>query len=594
MIKENGQILVLVIAATGIVLFTVLFIIGGAQVYFQNSFYSVQAEKVTALAEAGIDKAINSLNKTGGAYNGETETVLGDGSYSVIVTNQDAANKLLNVTGYIPNKTNPKVKRTIKIQASKGVGIAFNYGLQVGEGGIIFNGGDTIVGSVYSNGSILGGGGDQITGDVWVAGGTQPVANQQQDCSGSSCTDFNFGTGSQIDVAQSFKPDTSAVLNKVILKLKKINNPSGNLEVRIMGNTGSGPGFPNKNDILGFGTISNDLVTGNYGWITVTLNASPGLTADATYWIMIHPTSVVAGKYWAWQEDLGQSYNRGQPEYSLSWNAHSPVWNPFNQDLSFQTLMGGLSTSFTGGITVKKDSQGYGGNVHANIIRNATIMAGAYYQSISDSQAASYFPNSEDPPPKSLPVSANNIQDWKDQATAGGITDGDITSCRNTFGPGKIMGNVTWDGCSLITVKSPIWITGTLSLKNNTTIQLDSSYGSISGVILVDGAVELKNSNRILGPSGGSGVLVLLSLYDSRTNGLPAIYIKNNGNTGVFYAPYGMIEIAQNNNLKEVTAWKIKFDGNSTITYDTGLADAVFSSGPSGSFSIVKGSYQVK
>src|SRR3989344_9425250 len=95
--REAGQILIIVFVALGVVLFTVLSIITGAQIYFQNSLYSTNVEKATALAEAGVDKALNSLNKTGGSYNGETETIFGDGSYSVLVTNKDAVDKILQV-----------------------------------------------------------------------------------------------------------------------------------------------------------------------------------------------------------------------------------------------------------------------------------------------------------------------------------------------------------------------------------------------------------------------------------------------------------------------------------------------------------------
>lgn len=117
--KEGGQILVVVLAALGVVLFTVLFIVEGAQIYFRNSSYSIQAEKASALAEAGVDKGLNSLNATYGNYNGEEETFFGDGSYSVSITNTDGSSKKLTVTGYVPNKQNPKAKRTVSIKISK-------------------------------------------------------------------------------------------------------------------------------------------------------------------------------------------------------------------------------------------------------------------------------------------------------------------------------------------------------------------------------------------------------------------------------------------------------------------------------------------
>src|SRR3989338_829172 len=113
MTKQSGQILIIVIAALGVVLFSVLFIIGGAQVYFGNAQYAYKTEKATALAEAGVDKAVNSLNKTGGAYAGESEISMGDGSYSVEITTKNAATKIIKSTGYIPNKVSPRLKKTV-------------------------------------------------------------------------------------------------------------------------------------------------------------------------------------------------------------------------------------------------------------------------------------------------------------------------------------------------------------------------------------------------------------------------------------------------------------------------------------------------
>src|SRR3989344_3347946 len=95
MINQSGQVFIFGIVSTGVVLVTTLLTIAGAQLYFQNTNYTLEVEKATALAEAGVDKAISSMNKTGGAYNGESETFFGEGSYSVVVTDKDAAQKLL-------------------------------------------------------------------------------------------------------------------------------------------------------------------------------------------------------------------------------------------------------------------------------------------------------------------------------------------------------------------------------------------------------------------------------------------------------------------------------------------------------------------
>jgi len=121
--NQSGQALIIVFIALGVVLFTVLSVVAGAQVYFLNANHSVDSEKATALAEAGIDKAITALNKTGGGYSGETETVLDDGSYSVTITTKDAATKEIQSTGYIhPIKPKLKLKEQSKLPLPGGLG----------------------------------------------------------------------------------------------------------------------------------------------------------------------------------------------------------------------------------------------------------------------------------------------------------------------------------------------------------------------------------------------------------------------------------------------------------------------------------------
>lgn len=591
--REAGQILVIVFIALGLVLFSVLSIVTGAQIYFQNAAHSVNSEKATALAEAGVDKALTSLNKTGGSYTGEQETVLGDGSYSVILTSQDAASKVIESTGYIPRKDNPKIKRTVKIIVSKGVGASFVYGVQVGEGGLILGKHNLVTGTIYSNGNITSDEDNRVTGDVWVAGGPQPTADQQTDCEGSNCTDFLFGKTvsgeTRLDIAQSFQPASSGVLNKVSIKIKKFGNPP-DVTARILQDAS---GKPDKNAVLTQGTLYASLATGTYGWIDITFNSSPALTADTTYWLMID-TTTDSVNFWSWQNDLAQSYTRGLPKWSPSWNTGNPTWNNITGggDLGFKTYMGGAPTS----VRAEKDLQ-VNGSVHANTIEKITIGQDAFYQTIiSSTVSGTQYPGSADSPPKVFPISDANVAEWKSQAEAGGTVIGDITNCVAILESKKIVGNLIFDKdkkCT-ITVKSPVWITGNLELDNKNILTLSSEYGSSSGVIVVDGTVTLDNNNQLKGIGTGSSILMVLSGYDSRSNDLPAIKIKNNGNTGVFYASTGIIEPGNGNTFKELTAWGIRLVQNSTIDYETGLSSTLFSSGPTGSYSLIKGTYQVK
>lgn len=589
--NERGQSLVIALVTLGTVLFIVLSVITGAQLYFQNSTYSQDAVKATQLAEAGVDKAINSLNKTGGGYTGETETSLGDGTYSVAITSTDVATKVITATGYIPNKSKPRVKRTVKITTSRGVGASFVYGVQVGEGGLELGNSNLVKGSVYSNGNITAGNSNQVTGDVWVAGGPQPTADQQTDCDGSNCTDFIFGKSiggnSQLDIAQSFKPGSSGVLNKVSVKVKKFGNPP-DVTVRIVQDS---QGKPDKNAVLTSGTLYSSLVTANYGWIDITFNTSPAVTGNTTYWLMID-TSSDSSNYWAWQNDLAQSYTGGLPEWSSNWSTGNPTWNSITGDLSFKSYLGGAPTSIRAG----SNKMTIGGETHANTIENLTIAKDAYYQTIITSTVTgTSHPGSADPPPKVFPISEANIAEWKDQADGDGTNTRDsINDCVLTLGPIKVVGDVTFNSGCRVTVKSPIWITGNFTMNSNNILTLDSSYNSTSGVIVVDGKITMNSNNHLNGTGVGSSLLMALTNYDSRSNDISAVAVNSNGNTGVYYAAKGIIEPGTGNSFKELTAWKIRLVNSSTIDYETGLSSTLFSSGPSGSYSLVKGTYQVK
>lgn len=584
--------LLLVFVALGVVLFTVLFIISGSQIYYQNSQYSYQAESATMIAEAGIDKALASLNKTGGSYNGEQETVFGNGSYAVTVTDKDAVTKVLKVTGYIPNKANPKSTRIIEIQASKGVGISFVYGLQVGTGGIEMGNGATFNGSVYSNGDILGGNTSIFQGDVWVAGAGQAISDQQNDCFGVNCLDYVFGKSvggeNRQYVAQSFKPSTSGNLNKISVKLKKTDSPA-NPTVRIMRDSG---GKPDKNGVLATGMLSANLVTGQYSFVDVTFDTTPNLNGDTTYWIMIASQALDNTNYWIWSNDLAQGYTRGLPKWSVDWQAGNPVWNNISGDLGFKTYMGGAATR----VNLSSGSVIYG-NVHANIITgNLTITKDAYYQTLGPAVVVqgTKYPDSTDPPPTVFPISEANITDWENAAEEIGVHNGDITGCPAVLGPGKIVGNVSLGNSCNIKVIAPVWITGTLGTGNSTKFTLDSSFGPSSGMIIVDGKVNLGNGVDFLGSGADGSYLMLFATYNSILNNDAAISSGNSSISGILYAPNGEVELANGASFREITAWKIELGNSAVLNYQSGLAKTFFSSGPSGSFALVKGTYQVK
>lgn len=592
--NQTGQIFIIALVVMGIMVVNTILITGGVSLYNRNSNFSILSAQAVSLAEAGIDKAVASLNETAGSYTGE-ESIMGNGMFKVSVNDKDARTKIIESTGFIPDKENPKSKKTIAIHVSRGVGASFSYGLQVGEGGLEMGGESILNGSVYSNGNIQGGGNNRINGDVWVAGGTQ-LSPEQTDCPDQNCQDFIFGKSVagniQYDIAQSFTPSANALVNKVSLKLKKYGSPA-NLTVRILEDD---DGNPDKTAVLASGTLSASLVTAEYGFVDVSLSPSTAIFADQVYWILVDTcgTSTSACNnspdYWAWLMESPGAYSGGEALWSPRWDAPgSPVWNTTLGDLAFKTFMAGEPTSISMG-----NGSVVTGDVHANTINNVTVNHNAYYQVINDATVYGVsYPGSSDPSPIVFPVTDANITDWKNEAELIGVTTGNVSGCEMVIGPGKIVGNLAINNNCNVTVLAPLWITGNITTGNTVRFRLDPSFGATSGMMIVDGMVDLGNGNDLLG-SGGGGYLMLLSVYDSRQSYTPAIDTGNSAISGVIYAPYGIVSIANGASFKEITAWKIEMGNGATLNYESGLANVNFSSGPTGAYNIVKGTYQMK
>lgn len=585
-LNQRGQLFILSLIVVTLIMVNSVLIINNALTTKTSSNYSSSEVQAIHLAEAGIDKAIEALNRTAGSYNGEAETQLGDGSFSVTVTSVDASNKFIDATGYIPNKADPRVRRTVRTQVVKGAGTSFNYGVQVGEGGLQMQNNARINGSVYSNGNIVMTNGSRIAGDAYVAGGTQPTANQGSDCTSPNCNDNVFGrlSNNQLDLAQSFRPSITAVINRVSLKVKKTGAPA-DVTVRILSDNN---GNPNKNGVITSGTLSANLVTGEYSFVDVAFSSAPTLTANTTYWIMVD-TSANTNNYWSWSGDSTQGYTRGAAKWSPNWQASNPVWNNISADLGFNIYMGGVVTSITG-----SNSAVITGNAYANTINSMIINGGAYYQSITNSTVGSHHPGSVDPPPAVMPISDANLAAWKDEAVGNGTFTGDINGCQATLASGKYVGNITLTNGCITTMQDPIWITGNLMLDNGAVIRLNSNLGASSGVLIVEGTIKLSNNGQLRGTGASGSYLLGISTFDSRTNNVIAIDADNGSSSSILYAPLGSIILKNNANLREVTGWRLFLDNGSTVSYDSGIANLSFTSGPSGEYTPVKGSYKIR
>ncbi len=177
--NQNGQVLIIAIIFMAVILILSAAMLSKVGNYLRFGANSVQGEQAIELAEAGVDNTIWQLNKNGGICPAActNETQLGAiGTFKVTVVDNSLTLKTVTSTGYVPNSTNPKKKRTIKVQVQvDNTQIAFHYAAQTGDGGLYMSNSAYIDGSVYSNGNIYWGGTGNsmiINGAAYAAGPT--------------------------------------------------------------------------------------------------------------------------------------------------------------------------------------------------------------------------------------------------------------------------------------------------------------------------------------------------------------------------------------------------------------------------------------
>lgn len=174
-VNHSGQVLIIALIILTVVAILTASLFDRTSNLIRFGAGSVTREQANSLAEAGIERALWQLNQTAGSYTGETNTTLGStGTFTVTVANKSQNIKTITATGFVPNATNPRSKRKIKMDvAIDTTTIAFNYAVQVGTGGVDMSNSATIKGNVYSNKtgvSIQGANSSKIEGDAFTVG----------------------------------------------------------------------------------------------------------------------------------------------------------------------------------------------------------------------------------------------------------------------------------------------------------------------------------------------------------------------------------------------------------------------------------------
>ena len=515
------------------------------------------------LSESAIEDSYYRL-KTGKNIGSTNILTLNGNTATAIITDSGFNEKTISSMGDVSSRQR---KNELKLDA--GTGVSFSYGIQTGVGGLTMGNNSAVNGSVYSNGNITGTG--NITGSATAANFPALSADQIND-SGIPTDNIIFGNANSTqDFAQSFQLDTTGVVSKVDLYIKKFSSPS-NLNVRIVSNSGGVP----STTTLASGSLSSSLVSTNYGWISVPFSSNPELTAGTTYWIVID-SSYSSSKYYFIGGNQNQYLNGISKigKYGGSWNNTSPS----NLDGFFKVYLGGL-TGLISGINVGSNGVG---NAYAHTVNNSTIAGTNYCQTGSNNNKTCNI-SLPDPTQIAMPISDQNILDWKMDAELGGTYSGNfsISETSVSLGPKKITGDFIINNNASLTVTGTLWVEGNMKVGNNSNISLSTSYGTSEGVIIVDGTVEIENNSSFSGSGSPGSYLMVLSTSTSSE----AIELENNGGAVILYAANGTVKLSNNSGAKALNGKYINLSNNSVINYDSGLTNSNFVNGPSGGWSI--------
>ena len=540
-------------------------IVGPAGVMSRVSTQTVNSKESYYASESGIEDVVYRLKNGMDTSSTETLTV-GSSSATTTVTDLTGSTKRVSSVG---DKNN--LNRKIEVDVETSDGVAFNYGIQVGQGGFVLSNNSGVVGNVYSNGNITGSSGAYITGSAYAANSPSLSADQSNNSPSTPTNNITFSdSSSNQDIAQSFTVSAEAPLNKIDLYIKKVGSPS-NITLRVTTDNSSKP----STTTLSSATLSASLVTTSYGWVSTTFSSGVLLTPGTTYWIVLDASTGNSTKNYVIGGNNTYAGGSGKiGQYSGTWNNTSPS----GLDLYFVLYTGGTNSSISN-VTVGAS----GGDVNAYTATGVTANGNLYCKSGSGNNKSC---NTSQALPSStgFPISDGQITEWKNAASDGGTYNGNYTinSTSASLGPIKINGNLTVTNNGVLTVTGTIWVTGTISFSNNATVKLSSGYGSSSGMIISDGAQTLSN-NVVFQGSGTSGSYIMTLSTSSSSS---AISISNNARAVIAYAPNGTIAFSNNAGAKEAVAKTISLGNNAVITYDSGLASVDFISGPSGSWAI--------
>ncbi len=242
------------------------------------------------------------------------------------------------------------------------------------------------------------------------------------------------------------------------------------------------------------------------------------------------------------------------------------------------------------------------GTAYAHTIQNSTIDKDAHYTTKTSTTVGGVsYPGSSDLPDAPLPISDAQISTWESDAAAGGTVTCsggtyNISSSRS-IGPIKVPCDLNISGNTTVSLTGAVWVTGNITIQNNSIIKVSSSLGNKSVVMIADNPsnrnsssqISLQNSSSFQNSGTAGSFVLMIAMNNSGENGGGNSAIQNSNSAGgavILYAPHGLITLQNSINVKEVTAYRITLQNSAQVRYDTGLPSSLFNSGPGGGYDI--------
>src|SRR3989338_10444385 len=241
------------------------------------------------------------------------------------------------------------------------------------------------------------------------------------------------------------------------------------------------------------------------------------------------------------------------------------------------------------------------GTVYAHTIRDSDIDKDAHYQIISDTDVDGIsYPNSPDQATSSLPISDAQIDAWKTEAAVGGVHSSPCPyniSGAVSMGPKKINCDLNISGSAVATLDGPVWVSGNINFSNTPDVKINPSFGDKSVAMIADketnrssgSRIFISNSVEFFGSGSDKSYVLLVSRNNNAEGGgsTSAIEISNSANGKILlYAPHGLMYLSNSISVKKASAYKIQISNSAKVIYETGIANLLFTSGPSGGYSI--------